>query len=1111
MKDTEALSGSGIESAHTRSLFARSRFDIVIAIGAAAALELGLWNAVPPWKLLLWQGLFLPVQLLRYGLLASFGRSRSPDEALSGWRKRILVGSTATACLWGIGGVFLFPSESFFHQGVLGLILVGAAGSASFAHAPLTAFYLAPACLTLVPFLLRLVRDGGPTALVMAGAGFMLLAAIIAISRAFHVLIARAITLEISAAQLTESLNASRAGTDQTYSVDTSLEEESERLREEITQIGRTEESFQVVADYAPLGLVTIAEDGKFQYVNPMFRRMFGYGPNDVPNGKTWFRKAYPDPDYRRNVIQSWLEDMGASEPGQYRPRTFAVTCKDGATKTIHFSAVQLENGRHLLACVDVTDTQRLRDERDRLFNLSLDMLCVAGFDGFFRQVNPAWTKILGWEIEELLEKPWIELVHPDDRGAAMEIIRTVLQGEPLVSHENRYECKDGTYRWISWNAFPLPGEKLIFAVARDITQKRHADEELKENQRRLQAVLEHLPHLLWMKDRNGVFLMVNEAFARSCGRASVEDVIGKTDFDVWPEALAELYTSDDASVMASGMAKWTEEPIVDQGKTKWFETFKTPLFDADGTVVGTVGSARDITARKNAEEALRQSEEKHRRILETIADGYHEVDLKGTLTLVNDSLCEILGYSREELLRVTFRRFMDEETSRRVFLAYNQVYRTGVPNRSISFEVTRKDGTKREVSAGISLIRDSDGAPTGFRGILRDITERRHLEEQLRQAVKMEAIGRLAGGVAHDFNNLLTAIMGYTSILSLRLKGDEDTQSRLWQIARAAERAADLTRQLLAFSRKQVLEVRVLNLNSLVKDIESMLSRLIGEDVELATDLDPNIGNVRADGTQIEQIIVNLAVNARDAMPNGGTLTIETRNAILDEGYCSSRAEVLPGEYVVLCVSDTGHGMDDETCKRAFDPFFTTKAKGGGTGLGLSTVYGIVKQHGGHVALYSEPGSGTTFKVYLPRVLESTGRSDTSTDDKKSLMGTETILLVEDEQVVRDLAAEALQLLGYSVLIASSPSEALAIALEHAGRIHLLLTDVVLPQMDGKTLYETLVLDRPGMKVLYVSGYTENFIVHRGILDPGVTFLQKPFSIENLSRKVRELLDSVL
>ncbi|MEW6136904.1 MAG: PAS domain S-box protein [Thermodesulfobacteriota bacterium] len=1109
MKDAEALSSSGIESARTRCLFARSRYDIVIAIGTAAALELGLWSVVPAWKLLLWQGLFLPVQLLRYVLLSSCERSRPSDKVVSHWRKRILLGSTVTACLWGMGGVFLFPSESVFHQGVLGLILVGATGSASFAHAPLTAFYLAPACLTLVPFLLRLVRDGGPTAWIMAAAGFMLLAAIIATAKAFHTLIVRTITLESSVAQLTECRNASSARTDQTCNANISLAGEGEGLREEIAQIERTEESFHVIADHAPFGLVIVAEDGKFQYSNPMFRRMFGYGPNDVPNGKTWLRKAYPDPLYRRDVIRCWIEDMEAAEPGQYRPRTFVVTCKDGTKKTIHFTAVQLDKGRHLLACVDVTDTQRLQEERDRLFNLSLDMLCVAGFDGFFRQVNPAWTKILGWESEELLKKPWIDLVHPDDRGAAMEIIRTVLEGQPLLSHENRYMCKDGTYRWISWNAFPLPGEKLIFAVARDVTQRRHAEEELKENQRRLRAVLEHLPHLLWMKDRNGVFLMVNEVFARSCGRASIEEVIGKTDFDVWPKALAELYTADDASVMASEKAKWTEEPIVDRGETKWFETFKTPLFDSDGTLVGTVGSARDITARKSAEEALRQSEEKHRRILETIADGYHEVDLKGTLTLVNDSLCEILGYSREELLQVTFRRFMDEETARRVFLAYNEVYRTGIPNRSISFEVTRKDGAKREVSAGISLIRDSDGAPTGFRGILRDITERRHLEEQLRQAVKMEAIGRLAGGVAHDFNNLLTAIMGYTSILSLRLKGDEDSQSRLRQIARAAERAADLTRQLLAFSRKQVLEVRVLNLNSLVKDIESMLSRLIGEDVELATDLDPSIGNVRADATQIEQIIVNLAVNARDAMPNGGTLTIETKNAVLDEGYCSSRAEVVPGEYVVLCVSDTGHGMDDETCKRAFDPFFTTKAKGGGTGLGLSTVYGIVKQHGGHVALYSEPGSGTTFKVYLPQVTESAGISDTTSDDKEKLMGTETILLVEDEQVVRDLASEALQLLGYSVLTASSPSEALAIASDHASRIHLLLTDVVLPQMDGKTLYETLVLDRPGMKVLYVSGYTENFIVHRGILDFGVTFLQKPFSIENLSRKVRELLDS--
>jgi CheY-like chemotaxis protein len=336
----------------------------------------------------------------------------------------------------------------------------------------------------------------------------------------------------------------------------------------------------------------------------------------------------------------------------------------------------------------------------------------------------------------------------------------------------------------------------------------------------------------------------------------------------------------------------------------------------------------------------------------------------------------------------------------------------------------------------------------------------------------------------------------------------DVGLQKKIDQIRQTAARAADLTRQLLAFSRKQVLEVSIVNLNNMLKDIDSMLSRLIGEDIQLVMELGEQIGNVKADQTRLEQVVMNLAVNARDAMPRGGALTIETLNTHLDEAYCSSHADVEPGEYVLLSVSDTGHGMRPETSNRIFDPFFTTKEKGVGTGLGLSTVYGIIKQHGGHVAVYSELDKGTTFKIYLPSVTESLTSKPSKEIQEIRPEGTETILLVEDERVVRDLAVEALEMLGYSVLCAASPSDAMQLAEKHADPIHLLLTDVVLPEIDGKTLYENLHEIRPEIKVLFVSGYTENYIVHRGILDSKVNFLPKPFSIDSLARKVRGVLD---
>ncbi len=381
--------------------------------------------------------------------------------------------------------------------------------------------------------------------------------------------------------------------------------------------------------------------------------------------------------------------------------------------------------------------------------------------------------------------------------------------------------------------------------------------------------------------------------------------------------------------------------------------------------------------------------------------------------------------------------------------------------------------------------------------------------QDQLRQAQKMEAVGRLAGGVAHDFNNLLTAIMGYSDLLMSGLAEGDPRRGDLEQIKHAADRAASLTRQLLAFSRRQVLQPRVLDLNAVVGSIEKMLQRLIGEDIDLVTVLDPALGRVKADPGQLEQILMNLAVNARDAMPQGGKLTIETTNVELDGAYAGQHVAVRPGSYVMMAVSDTGCGMDAETRSHLFEPFFTTKEVGKGTGLGLATVYGIVKQSGGSIWAYSEPGRGATFKIYLPRFEESAGAQVVVAPPAKSVGGSETILLVEDDEAVRSLAGDVLQRHGYTVLEARHGAEALVISERHAGPIALMLTDVVMPGKRGHEVAGQLAAGRPDMKVLYMSGYTDNGIVHQGVLDAGMAFLAKPFTPSALARKVREVLDA--
>jgi signal transduction histidine kinase/CheY-like chemotaxis protein len=387
------------------------------------------------------------------------------------------------------------------------------------------------------------------------------------------------------------------------------------------------------------------------------------------------------------------------------------------------------------------------------------------------------------------------------------------------------------------------------------------------------------------------------------------------------------------------------------------------------------------------------------------------------------------------------------------------------------------------------------------------DITERKSLEKQLRQAQKMEAIGQLAGGIAHDFNNLLGIIIGYSQLFEEQLDEKHPLKPKVAQIQKAGERAAALTRQLLAFSRQQVLEPKVLDLNAVVADMSKMLHRLIGEDIDLVTVPAPDLGHVKADQGQMEQVIMNLAVNARDAMPQGGKLTITTANADLDDVYVRQHLAGAPGPYVVLQVSDTGCGMDRDTQARIFEPFFTTKESGKGTGLGLSTVYGVVKQSEGYIWVYSEPGQGTTFKIYLPRVDQPETPAEPVSGVRKDARGTETILVVEDAQALRELTRELLESAGYTVLEASDGAEALRIAKEHHGPIHLLLTDVVMPGMDGRALAESMVVSHPDLKVLYVSGYTDDAILRHGIFDSKITLLQKPFRREDLTRKVRDVL----
>ena len=615
-----------------------------------------------------------------------------------------------------------------------------------------------------------------------------------------------------------------------------------------------------------------------------------------------------------------------------------------------------------------------------------------------------------------------------------------------------------------------------------------------RENERKYRTLAENIPQRVFYKDVSSAYISCNDSFARDL-KVLPDEIPGMTDYELYPTELAEKYRADDMRIMATGRLEEITELRAKNGKDVIVQTVKTPVKDKDGRTVGVLGIAWDITERKKAEEELARSEKRFRSIIENNADAILVVGRDGTTRFSNPAAESLFGRNTDELVGELFGS-------------------PTVAGKTTELDIVRPKG--ETAVAEMRVVETEWEGEAARLASLRDITERkrvekvlREIEEQLMQAQKMEAIGRLAGGVAHDFNNLLTVIMGYSELL-LQKSGDDPLKGYAEAISSAAEKAERLTSQLLAFSRKQAREPRILNLNDIVTEMGKILQRVISEDVGLALVPEPNLGHVRIDPGQIEQVIMNLAVNARDAMPDGGSLTIETANVELDAEYTNAHLDVQPGEYVMLAVTDTGHGMDEETRKLVFEPFFTTKEAGSGTGLGLSTVYGIVKQNGGNIWVYSEPGKGTTFKVYLPIVRGEipAGRSSNMLPEAGS--GSETILVVEDEEVVGELARQVLEQKGYKVLAARNGPEALIIYEQHNGPVHLLLTDVIMPKMSGKELAERLLALRSDLRVIYMSGYADAAIFQNGRVPESANYLQKPFTPDGLLRKVRSVLDEV-
>lgn len=915
---------------------------------------------------------------------------------------------------------------------------------------------------------------------------------------------------------------------------------EMERSRAE-ELLRKSEEKYRLLADNISEHVWIMDLKLNLTYISPSVEKLYGYTPDEI---KKLSMKTFFTAESYQKIMEVYSRELSlatGNPPMQFSEGRHVVELevnhKDGHQLWTEnrLSFIRDENGNPtsiLGETRDITErklAQELLKKSEERYRTILEDIQEGYFEvdlaGNFTFFNDALCRASGYSREELMGMNNRQYTEHEEQKRVYQAYNTVFTtGEPLKELVWKIRRKDGVTRYIEGSISllkDLSGKPTGFrGIARDITERKETEKLLQESEKRLRGITTHIPGVVFQ-----FYAKAGGEYGISYVSERVSDIFEvplDTEMDaLFPIFFSHIYKEDldrfSSSVQnaVKSNTAWNFEGryVKPSGKMFWFHAMSIPTSHEDRIVYD--GILLDITERKQAEEARRESEGLYTQLVDTIPDIVVRTNLDGKILFANDNTIKISGYSREEIKGHNILEFISPDEHDRV---NRNIIRIMKEKKQGPYEyyLTLKDGRQIPYEVISGMFHLEDGTPCGFVHVCRNISQRKqaelekqHLQERLNQAQKMESVGRLAGGVAHDFNNMLSVILGHTELAMGDTESDQPLHAHLLEIRKAAERSADLTRQLLAFARKQTVSPRVTDMNQTVEGMLNMLQRLLGEDIHLSWLPGENLWPVKIDPSQVDQILANLCVNARDAITGVGKISIELENIHIDEDFCAGHPYLITtGDYILLAVSDDGHGMDREVQSRLFEPFFTTKDIGKGTGLGLATVYGIVKQNKGFINVYSEPGQGTTFRIYLPRYLGKAKEAKAEQMQESMIRGHETVLVVEDESAILDLCRIMLEQQGYQVLAAATPGEAIQLAGEHSGEIHLLITDMVMPGMNGRDLAKRFLSIYPAMKCLFMSGYTANMIAHQGILDEGVYFIQKPFSRNDLTARVREVLE---